>query len=368
MEIKAFTVADLKAALLSDNFWLTETLPVTKHRAWSYIHNPRADEDDIVLLVAYRDNRVIGYLGILPDHIFVEDTFYKIGWLTSWWVDPDCKKTGVGAILLFRALGVYHQHIGVSGGSKEATKILDASQKFMALKTLRGLDIRLRFNTTKAIVRKFPALKSFRWLFKICDIITGEIVSLRSYFWKRQDGGWRRLTFEYISSIDGETGQFIQRHHRHDLTRRGKAELDWIINFPWILSAPQKDSASRRYYFSSVAGRFLYLGIKVFDSSDGMIGFVMLKVRDDRMSVAYSYFESRHASLIMAAVAHHALAMDVSNLSLHDERLADCFPGLECPHWSARKASRGFCVSKAFADISLTGCRLHGGDGDLAFY
>ena len=86
------------------------------------------------------------------------------------------------------------------------------------------------------------------------------------------------------------------------------------------------------------------------------------------MSVAYSYFESRHASLIMAAVAHHALAMDVSALSLHDERLADCFSGLRCPHWSAKKASRGFYVSKAFADIFLADCRLHGGDGDLAFY
>ena len=87
MEIKSFTVTDLKTVLTSENFWLSETLPITKHRALSYSRNPRADEDDLVLLVAYQHNRVVGYLGILPDKIFVNDTIYKMGWLTSWWVD-----------------------------------------------------------------------------------------------------------------------------------------------------------------------------------------------------------------------------------------------------------------------------------------
>ena len=62
MEIKTFTVADLKTALVSEDFWLTKTLPITKHRALSYCRNPRAEADDPVLLVAYQDNRVIGYL------------------------------------------------------------------------------------------------------------------------------------------------------------------------------------------------------------------------------------------------------------------------------------------------------------------
>ena len=67
MEIKTFTVNDLKAALVSEEFWQAPTLPITKHRALSYCRNPRADADDPVLLVAYRDDQVIGYLGILPD-------------------------------------------------------------------------------------------------------------------------------------------------------------------------------------------------------------------------------------------------------------------------------------------------------------
>ena len=186
MEIKAFTVADLKTALVSEDFWLTKTLPITKHRALSYSRNPRAEEDDLVLLAAYQDNQVVGYLGILPDKIFSNDAVYKLGWLTSWWVDSSHATAGVGAILLFKALNAYDQYVGVSGSSREARKALHASQKFMALKPLQGLDIRLRLNVTRDILRRLPALKIFRGLFKIVDVMMNEVMDFRRFFWQRR--------------------------------------------------------------------------------------------------------------------------------------------------------------------------------------
>ena len=368
MEIKTFTVNDLKAALVSEDFWRTPILPITKHRALSYCRNPRADADDPVLLVAYRDDQVIGYLGILPDIIFADDIGYKLGWLTSWWVDPSCATTGVGALLLFSALNAYDQYVGVSGSSREARKALDASQKFVAIKPLQGLDIRLRLNATRFILRKFPLMKIFRGMFRIFDSVTDAVADFKNFIWQQYRDPFRDLTFEYISAIDEETGRFIRRHHQHDLTRKENTDLSWIMNNPWIISAPHKDAVSARYYFSSRTHRFLYLGVKVFGNQSEMIGFFLLKVRDDRMSVLYSYCASRHAAAVIAAVFHQALAMKVRTLSLFDEQLVAGFSALGCPCWSAKKKSRGFSLSKALADISLSNCRLQGGDGDLAFY
>ncbi|MGD9301101.1 MAG: GNAT family N-acetyltransferase [Desulfobacterales bacterium] len=368
MEIKAYTVADLKTALLSADFWRSKTLPITKPRAISFIQNPRAGKDDPVLLVAYQDDRVIGYLGILPDKIFVDKAAYKLGWLTSWWVEPACANTGVGAILLFKALNAYRQRLGLSGGSSEARKVLDASGKFAALKPLKGLDIKFRFNVTGAILRKRPALRIFRIVFKILDAIMDETVDLRNFFWKQRRDICQGLTFEYISSIDDETGRFIQRHQQYDLTKKGKSDLNWILKYPWVISAPEKDSAGRRYYFSSCARRFFYMGVKVIGRDSQLVGFFMLKVRDDRMSITYSYFESQHALSMTAAVVYQALAMEVGSLSLFDEQLVASFPELGCPCWSVKKISRGFSLSNALTDVPLTNYRLHGGDGDLAFY
>jgi len=368
MELKTFTVADLEIALLSEDFWLTTTLPITKQKALSFCRNPRAEKDDPVLLVAYQDNQVIGYLGILPDKILFNNADRKLGWLTSWWVDPCIATKGVGALLLYKALNTYPDGVGVSGGSKEARKVLNGSQKFFVLKPLKGLDIRFRFNASRAIPRKFPSLRLFRVWFKIADVVLDEIVSLRRFSWERRSTICQRLTFEYISSIDEETGRFIERHHQQDLTRKGKADLDWIMTYPWIVSAPQKDSASRRYYFSSISVRFFYLGVKVFEPDNGMVGFLMLSVRNDRMNVVYSHFERQHAASIAAAAVYHALAMDVSTLRLYDEQLVKSVSQLRCPSWSTKSISRGFFLSKAFADIPLAECRLHGGDGDFAFY
>ena len=368
MEIKAITVADLKTALLSEDFWQTKILPVTRHRAQSFVQNPRADMDDIVLLVAYQDNQVVGYLGILPDKIFVHDAVHKLGWLTGWWVDPSYATTGVGTVLLFKALNAYQQQIGVSGSSRDARKVLDATQKFRSLKDLKGLEIRLRCKVTEAILRKRPSLNPLRLFLRLIDTTIDEIGNLRSLSWQRRNPILPRMAFEYISFIDEETGQFIQKHSRQDLTRKTAVDLNWIMSYPWILSTPQKDSAARRYYFSSRADRFFYLGVKVFEHHNGMIGFCLLKVRDDRMSVVFSYFHRRQALSIAAAAVYHALKMDVRVLSFYDELLVASFAELGCPCWSAKRVSRGFSISKAFANIPLADCRLHGGDGDLAFY
>jgi hypothetical protein len=245
MEIKTLTVADLQLALLSEDFWLSKTLPITRQKAVSFCRNPRAEKDAPVLLVAYQDNRVIGYLGILPDKIFFNNADHKLGWLTGWWVDPSTAAKGVGVFLLCKALNAYGERIGVSGGSKEARKVLHASQKFVDLNPLKGIEIRFRFNLAGAALRKSPAMRPFRVLFKTADALSDEIAAARGFLWERRHGIRRRLAFEYLSSIDEEAGRFIERHHHHDLTRKGKADLNWIMTCPWIVSAPQKDAASR---------------------------------------------------------------------------------------------------------------------------
>ena len=368
MDIRTFTVNDLKTALESQKFWQTDNLPITKHRALSFTRNPRADASDVVLLVAYRGDHVIGYLGILPDTIFINDVSYKLGWLTSWWVDSSFAKTGVGTILLFKALNAYNQYIGVSGSSGDARNALDASRRFMAIRPLKGLDVRLRLNCAHNIPRKSPALKQFRAIFKILDAGLDEVMKLRQHLWRQGENADQRLSFEYISTIDKETEQVIQQHFQKDLTRKDKSDLDWIMSNPWIMSTPTKDAMSKRYYFSSRAKQFYYLGVKVFRRDAGFIGFLLIKVRDDRMDVIYSYFDNRYALSLAAAAEQQARAMNAAVLSLYDDRLIAGFSKLGCPYWSTRRNSREFALSKAFTDISLVDFRLQGGDGDLAFY
>ena len=81
MKISSYRIADLRRLLEDPVFWGQEVLPISKHRLVSHINNPRANEDDIVLLTAHEDGNVEAYIGILPDLCFTSDgKTQKFGW------------------------------------------------------------------------------------------------------------------------------------------------------------------------------------------------------------------------------------------------------------------------------------------------
>ena len=293
-----------------------------------------------MLLVAYRKQVPAGYLGILPDDIQIAGSACKtgsackIGWLTGWWVDPAHTSSGIGTVLLFRALNAYRNRIGVSGSSKAATKVLEASRKFVAIPPLEGMEITLdgRFS----------------------DVKDGAPTDF--------------LDFEYVSAIDAQTDALLQRHHRHDLARKDKAALDWVMTYPWVLTAPLKDAASRKFHFSSVAARFFYLGVKVLERDGGMAGFFMLKVRDDSVTLIFAYFGDEHARTVSAAVIRHASALQAKSLVVYERRIIAEFERIRFADRPTRAVSRGFFLTGPLADLPQAGYRLQGGDGDLAFY
>jgi len=368
MEFKTYTLADLEAALGSEDFWSDETLPITRQRAVSACHNPHAQRDDPVLLIARRDARTVGYLGILPDTLRSGSSAHRMGWLTGWWVDPGVAGSGIGAILLYKAMNLYPGRVGIAGGSGAARRTLAASQRFAALPALKGREVELRADATAALTRRLPALRRGWAGLKLLDLVLSEMAKRKRSAWERRNPAFRDLQYEYVASIDAPTERLIAAHPPGESNRKDKAELDWIMTCPWILSAPQKDSAARRYYFSSVAERFGCLGLKVTEPGGGLIGFLLVQLRNDRMTLLYSFFAPSKAVGMAAALVHHALAMDARTLRLYDERLIAGLPRVGCPDGRTRSKSRGFLLSKELAGTLPPGFRLHAGDGDFAFY
>ena len=57
-EIKHYTISDLEALLKDSDFWKLDPLPISKQRIISQIRNPRANKNDLALLVAFENGRV----------------------------------------------------------------------------------------------------------------------------------------------------------------------------------------------------------------------------------------------------------------------------------------------------------------------
>ena len=311
MEIKRLTIDDLKKAIYSDSLWDTEVIPISKHRAISQVNNPRADNDDISLLIAYDEEAVIGYIGILPDKMFINNQETKFGWLTTWWVQENIKKSGIGLILLLETLKLYKQNIAVLGASESAIKVYENSREFILMKELKVMLILFRSNINYLLPYKFPKLKRMRHSLKVIDFVINKFLNLRIKIWKYNNNLYKDIKMEYICEIEEETKKFIAKYRKNELTRRDAIELNWIVKYPWQLISPLNNKTQSKYYFFKKTMRYTFLNVKVFDSKDEMIGFLILKARDNYLEIPYAYFDDMQVKKIIKAVAYHMVEMNI---------------------------------------------------------
>jgi len=89
IRIEILNKIQLKGYIDSPDFYHSDFVPISKHRAISHINNPRAGDDDILLLLAYEGDKLVGYLGVLPDFIYIDEKPNKIGWLSCIYVEAN---------------------------------------------------------------------------------------------------------------------------------------------------------------------------------------------------------------------------------------------------------------------------------------
>ena len=143
-DIRHYTIAHLETLLKDSRFWELDPLPITKQRILSQIRNPRASKDDLALLVAYENNRVVGYRGIFPDRIFVDDVQHKVGCFTTIWVEPEKRDTGIGQSPVNEALRAYDDKIYTSEFNLNVKRLYDASGRFASLKSMKWFNAGIR--------------------------------------------------------------------------------------------------------------------------------------------------------------------------------------------------------------------------------
>ena len=136
-------------------------IPISRHRAWSHIRNPRVSEDDVILVLAMVEGKMAGYLGVLADYIYLNGQKEKAGWLSCMWVDPEVRGQGIAKKLLNRVLERWDNRILVTEFTPAAKGLYDRSQQFQDLKISEGLRGFLRFNLDELLPKKFPALEKW---------------------------------------------------------------------------------------------------------------------------------------------------------------------------------------------------------------
>lgn len=286
VEIVSYTKEDLKRLLSDEQFWAQPRLAITKRRAISHLSNPRAVDSDTVLITAHSKGQLIAYLGILPDLLRSNDQErIRFGWATTWWVETESRYKISAAMILFAALQKYPNRLAGCHPSKDAERIWATTKLFREC---------IRFDRSYFIMAPPPSFRLFsppiRWF-------TG--AKNRIIF----DRGLQKhgLEIRTVGAFDGAVEAFVNTRAIGDPLARDAVYWKWVLNFPWMSSSPEDETAQKSYVFSVFAKDFRQVPLLVVRHG-AIIAFLVMTFRDGRLSLKYADYDRCDAADVATAV------------------------------------------------------------------
>jgi hypothetical protein len=362
MEIRNYNRQQLNDFIHSEEFNRLRNIPISRHRALSQINNPRAEDDDILLAVMFETDQVIGYLGVLPDQVYNKDQKEKAGWLSCFWVDEPYRSQQVAAGLFLQIMEKWDQRILITNFVPSLTPLYQKTGFFQPVMIQTGLRAYMRSDLAEILPPKRIWLKRIRPFLRIWDVCFNLIGDVRFLlFGKRRvhSFGW-----QWVDDIDAAAAAYIRDHNRDSWSNRGKEELQWIHENPWVLEGPQ-DRDSKRYYFTSVSRRFLCRMIKITDNAGAMCGFLLICIRNGHMTIPY-LFADGHYKEIAAVLIREMVDRRLNMITTFHKELAQAFGTIRFPFLLKKKILKPYLISKRLGFIQSL--HFQDGDGDCAFY
>jgi hypothetical protein len=364
MFIKDITIKELPEFFNSALYQGSRTIPITPERIMSQVHNPRAQADDIVLIVAYTDNgSLAGFIGMIPDNGSSAEGPYRFAWNSCWWIDPEHGKD-IALKLFYKSIQVWQGCYMISDLTSHTRKIVDYSRLFYFSDPSTGIRLQLRSDFSGKLNRRYKFIyfpfKSVRLLDKVVNLF----LHYRLNKWKRKNEE-EGLKIEYLEYPDNDSLSFIKKHNQNELSRRSKSEFSWILTYPWLVSN-KSISRSLEYPFSWECRHFEFLVAKI-RFREIIVGIAILSNRDGCFKLPYAYVEPLQLNTFSLAICKILIDKRATGFFTFRNDLSMYFEKNAFPYFYKETIVRELAVSKTLAHKHPEKLILQDGDGDAVF-
>jgi hypothetical protein len=363
IEFKEIRKKNIISTINDNEFWEDSNWAVTKHRLYSNYRNPFCDDEDIILLIAYLDKKVVGYLGCVIGKINHNGQQEKFSWLSTIWVNVQGQ--GLATNLVLEMNKLKQGKMGISAFNDLSKRVFDKSGVFNYLEDKIILIGEIRSNLKEKYSHKFKKFKTGNHFLGLLDNITNMFINYRLKNLKFDTGN--NLEIEYVKYIDEESSNLIKDCSKNDLCFKDKKYLEWLSTYVWIYQAPlSKLTKNSRYFFSDYEEIYQIYQIKVIENGK-LIGFLILQNRGMTLKVLYA-FRKKDSEIrsFTDLIYMHAIKLKISRLELSDSKIKD-YMMTNYPFFSSSITKRHAIISKLYDKKKLNNTSLHYGDGDSAF-
>lgn len=369
IEIRQISKKNIPLLFNDQSFWNHDFLSISKHRLLSHYKNPNSQDDDIVLILAYLNNEIVGYMGVFIDNIILDNNITKIGWLTTWWVHP--KKTfrlGVGRQILDTAYQINNGKVGISQFTKSAKRVYDKTGYFNTLKENLGIKAVLRSNLIFVIPKLYPKLIFLKPLLNFGDSFLNLFINVKLSFQKKTlSKKLKGIELEYLNKPDEEVVELINKFNKNDITHKKVDYFEWLKAYHWVQEAPLLEFTNKnKYEFSIYDEKFNIYYIKVIKDAV-CIGFLVLQRRNYVCKILFAYYDQTLHSDIMANIIKlQCIRQDLREIICYDEAISENFKKSNIFIYKTKKIKQSI-ISKAFEKTDFDNVKMNFGDGDCCF-
>ena len=280
--------------------------PISLVRAHSQTKNPHAEPDDITLLVALCDNRCVGYHGLLPGFLKIDDNYSKVYWLVTFYLDAGFRGQGHGKHLVteIQNTAVDLVTTGITASAERVYR----STGFKALGELPYYQLRLEKLRFMHSHFQYLGIKSHKpgkfglflnWLGGWSYLMTKQIVY--SIVFQKLKAKKNIFKSKSVNRLDEELKSIITQQSPFASFHRDIDTINWMLRHPWVVSRLESKKDFQNYYFSQVRDLFKLVALEIY-APDGKTrkGYLILSLsRKKNESVVkildYNLFEPQDA-------------------------------------------------------------------------
>lgn len=354
MELKKIRLQDLEAFGRSELFQSFETKPVSAARIQSYLNNPHALPEDVVLYLLHEENKLLAFRTLFPGRLMNQSK--RFAWLSGNWVHPDYRRQGCSKRLLDAALKDWDERLMFTNYAPASLQLYLKTKQFQTVYLDHGTRFYFYFRTRKVLADRYPKLA---FLLPVLDFFIQLVAGFTHLLFHPMRV--RHFSMKELNLPDQACLQLAETKKDSYLFTRGRQELDWIFKYPWL--SPSDDQFVHSYPFSSFARQFKYRSIKIFHE-DKLIGFMVVLLRDGQMRTVHLQLPYDRMRIAARFLIRVAVKNKVETLTVLNPKLAKEIQKRPNPFLVHKKIEHGIYSS---FPVSSAMRKIQDGEGDFIF-
>ncbi|MGG5210071.1 GNAT family N-acetyltransferase [Chryseobacterium sp. MIQD13] len=308
-ELKTFNKKELEDFISSGEFSSYDFLPISEHRAKSQIRNPKALDDQTLLVLAFYDGKLAGYVGCFPDNYLIDGKIFHYAWLSTLFVSEAFRGKRIAKALLNKMFEEYDGNIIATEFTKEAEALYNMLGVFEYVYPKVGKRYYFRSDAAFIIPEKKPGTKALKPLFQVADAAANSLLKVKNIAIKKPE-----FRFEILDQIDEESSEFMSKFQ----CRRSAGEINVYMKNPWVLESKKKED---QYLFSSYAEVFKYIWVKAYGINGELAACSLLQLRDGNLKIPYLFSETSDLDYFIEFLSYYIVQHKIKNLTSYQKEL-----------------------------------------------